>query len=640
MKYKKNINNNLNIIIIVLIVLIILSTIFLLLRKKRLSFIIKNTNIEIAIGESKKIQYEADDSLSIAWESNNNKVSVDENGNITGKQYGTSIITGTTIINNETITRTCMVSVYSGKSDVLLKEINIPDGDIIMMPNSKMSIPISFFPTDAYVKSVDYQISNSNIVEVVDNEIISKSEGTASITIVVNGQISKNINVIVTNNASKNKIVKSLVSIEFEEESISLKVGESKKISYITNPLDAYIEKIKWTSSNDDVVSVKDGVLTAKKSGTSTIKVLANDSIQATVLINVITDAKELVVDRYPKKVLKEGETTKIIAHVLPSDSSVSLKYESSNPSVLSIDNGIIKGLKNGNAKITVSAGNNIEYSVDIDVLPSKGLINGTGNLWGYESLNAKVPVIASVDFFQKLASSGKGVLQGDKYIYGKYTYNIGSNLLQADGRNVLVRIYYPPNEDLSELSIFAYMGGDGENNFNGLFADAKSNPSVIKSGGISVLIAERNGSFTQYDGITAYQFVQSIIGQKSGIKNSIAGFSTGGTKVFWVADECNIDRVIVFSSYFNWPGYTKNLINKEIMVYIPNGDHLFSQASDFLQDLKNANYTNVTLVTNSDYLANKYRNDFLVINPGRLMVGAHVTENVTKAKLFEYVND
>ncbi len=185
-------------------------------------------------------------------------------------------------------------------------------------------------------------------------------------------------------------------------------------------------------------------------------------------------------------------------------------------------------------------------------------------------------------------------------------------------------------------------MGGDGEMTFHGLFGSIEKDISIIdNNGGIVILVAEGNNTeFNQYVGVLSTKFVQACVKQKSGVRNSIIGFSTGGTKVMGAANLHNYDRVIVFSSYYNWAGTANNLKNKEIMFYIPNGDTLYKQAKETLRDMKKAGYTNVTIVTNSSELINLYKDTFLVINVGSLMTNAHVTKNVTDSNVISYANE
>ena len=397
---------------------------------------------------------------------------------------------------------------------------------------------------------------------------------------------------------------------------------------------------------DEKVVTVQDGFIKAISSGSATITLKINSEFEKIVNVNVLVDAKDIKVEKYPKKVIRVGESTSIEASVIPSNASnKKIEYKSSNSGVVSVNNGVIRGLSNGNATVKLSIENGKTISIDITVLPQKGVINGTGNLWGYQSLNAKGPTRAGTAFFQKIAQSGRGTLQGNIYTCSiggvNYVYYIDSSTLSVNNERVLMRIYYPENTDLSNLNTFTYMGGDGEKNFYSFFSQIDKNPSLIKSAGVSILVAEGNGTkFDQNVVIYTTQFTRYIMNQKKGTRNSIAGFSTGGTKVMFAADKYDYDRVIVFSSYFNWPYNTNNVKNKEVMFYVPSKDHLFTQAKSTLNDMKRAGYTNVTIVTNSNDLVNAFGNTFLVINPGSSMLTGHLSDNVLRAGLFAYCND
>ena len=647
---KKN-NNNTNFIMVIvsLIILIGILIYFLLLKEdKEVEFTIKDTKINLKLGEIKKINYEITDSnLNIEWVSDkSNVVSIDNSGIIKAIDYGTAIITGKLVYQDQEIFNKCIVSTYSGDINTSLEKITILEGELLMMPNSEYIMPFNIIPSNAYITSLEYLTTDENVITVSNDKIISKNIGTATLSIIVNNNYQKNIMVSVEENAKQNKIIKKIEKVEIEEDDIILKPGDTKKILYTVIPSDAYVKDIKWESSNPEVVSVNDGEIKALKDGESVIKLIVNSNIESSIKVKVVVLPSSIKINYYPKTLIKVGEKSNIIAEVLPNEATDKIiTYKSSNPSVAIVSNGVITSVGTGSSTITLSTSNNKSLSVNINVLPKQGLINGTGNFWGYKSLNEKTPVKADVNFFRKIVQSGRGTLQGNTYIYQtedtKYTYNIDSSHLVANNYNIKVRIYYPLVDDLSSLNIFTYMGGDGEKNFNGFFNQIENNKSIINSAGIIILVAEGNNTkFDQYAANYATKFVQSIINQKPNAKRSIAGFSTGGTKVMGAANLYDYDKIIVFSSYYNWAGMANNIKNKEIIFYVPSKDHLYSQAKTTLNDMKSSGYTNVTIVTNSSDLANAFKNNFLVINPGISMLSGHLSENVIRAGLFSYAND
>ena len=449
----------------------------------------------------------------------------------------------------------------------------------------------------------------------------------------------------VDKNALVNQVVPEIEKISFKDITIPLtmEMGDVKTLSYDVYPKDGYVYDSHWESSNENVVSVTRGVVEAKNIGTATISLTVNGDVKTEVTIKVISTKSEIIIDYNPKTTIRIGEKTNIEAHINPVNVNDQITYKSSNPDVVKVDKGVITGVKSGNAIITLSISNGKTKTFTINVLPKTGSLTGTGYLWGYTSLNAVTPVLASVSFFQDLAKKGIGLLKNDTYIISKgdtnYSYDITSNVLTANSKRFKLRIYYPQGKDLSTLNTLTYMGGDGEKNFDGYFDNINSDPSKIKSAGIVILVAEGdNTAFDQFCGAFATQFVKAITNQKSYVKNSILGFSTGGTKVMAAANMFEYDKVIVFSSYYNWPTSADYVKNKEVLFYIPSNDHLYNQAKTTLNSM--SDYQNVTVVSNSNEMGKLFGNKYLVINPGTLMHGRHVTENVTRARIFSYAND
>ena len=79
-------------------------------------------------------------------------------------------------------------------------------------------------------------------------------------------------------------------SIEFADDEIILEKDESKEIKVTINPEDATNKELVWESGNTDIVEVVNGIVTAKKSGSTVITVTSADK-NATAQINVTVKA-------------------------------------------------------------------------------------------------------------------------------------------------------------------------------------------------------------------------------------------------------------------------------------------------------------------------------------------------------------
>lgn len=642
-KKKSNYLNYLIILISAIIVVLLCYSIFH--KEKTIIFNITKENIEVKFGEKKKIEYEiSNDELVIEWSSNNDNVIVNSDGELVANKYGTSIITGVIKTDEETISDTCVVSSYNGEIGVKIEDITVPEGYLLMKSNSEYEIPFNIVPSNAYVSSIDYYYTNENIVIVDNGKIIAKNVGETILSIIVNKQMTNKILIKVVNDIKENGFFKLIDSIILDENNIVLEIGSTKLLSYDISPRNSYIDYVEWTSSDEDIVTVDEGNITGVNVGEATIKLKVND-VYTTANVKVQASKADIKIDYNPKTVIRIGESTTIKASINPANVNYSVTYKSSNPSVVSVNNGVITGLSSGVANVTLSIGNGKSKTYTIYVLAKNGNVSGNGNLWGYKSLNAKTPILANQAFFQKLAANGIGIFQNGLYVINsagiKYTYDINASLLQVNGKSIKVRIYYPQGEDLSTLNTLTYMGGRGETNFGGAFADLNKNPSIMKSAGILTLVAEGNNtSFDGDSGAYATLFTKAITKQKENVKNSILGFSDGAHKVMHASNKMKYDKIIVFSGYTDGVNNLNNAKNSEVFFIIATRDGNYSQAQSALRHMKESGYTNVTVISNGSDMAKLFSDKFLVINPGSSMKNGHLTENVLLSGIIEYAND
>ena len=97
-------------------------------------------------------------------------------------------------------------------------------------------------------------------------------------------------------------------SITISQQSIQLKVGETKTLTATVSPNNATDKTVIWTTSDASVATVKDGVVTAVKVGSATITAKAEGK-SATCKVTVeATPVSSITLDK-TSVTLKAGET-------------------------------------------------------------------------------------------------------------------------------------------------------------------------------------------------------------------------------------------------------------------------------------------------------------------------------------------
>ena len=645
MKNKKGKENYL--LIIIIIILLVLFVAYLIFRNKKeeFSFIFSVNSLELKLNESYQIPYKLSSDSVITWKSSDEKVaSVDKNGIVSAKGLGATIIEGSTTINDKEIVNSCFVEVYMGEKGVSIQDINVLEGELFISKGDIYNLEYSYLPSNGYVKSIEYFVDDNNIVS-FDGNISGINLGSTTIRIVINNSITKEITVNVIDESISPVFSKKIENVIITEDKVNLNVNEEKEIKYEVFPADSFISMVKWESSDTNIIEVDEGKIKAKSPGEAKVFLTINDIIKE-IDVTILVPVTGIRLTSNEKIIIKEGKTTKVSGNILPSNASnKKIIYHSSNPSSLNIDEyGNAKALKKGNGTITLETDDNKKtISVPFVVNPKTGVVNGDGGIWGYTNSKVQVPTRAGIDFFRNLANRGIGTLNGNVYTYSdttnNYSYDVSTSTLKTDTKNILMRFYYPSGVDLSSVNTLTFFGGMGEGNFEGYFSTLDKNIEYLKSSGITILVSVKNTSYgyKTEDGIISTNFVKSIVKQKQGMRNSVAGYSMSGPQAAQAAEIGNYDRLMIFDSYFNNPASKKKLKNFEIVFYSPIGDSMYKNTLPCLEIMKNSGYTDVTVVTNNNELINKFSSSFLIINPGNSLGKGHLAVNITNSNFFAY---
>ena len=177
-------------------------------------------------------------------------------------------------------------------------------------------------------------------------------------------------------------------AILLNQNEVGIKKGKSYQLVSTVLPENANNKQVIWTSSDPKIVKVNEttGYITGVKEGTAiiTVKTLIND-ISTDCVVNVT--GKDVLISGisfYQNNInIAVGYTHTLSYAVNPKNASgANLTFSSSDPSVAIVNQaGIIKGLKEGNAIITVSARNGIVKDTTYVTVYKKGtttVVNGS----------------------------------------------------------------------------------------------------------------------------------------------------------------------------------------------------------------------------------------------------------------------
>ena len=233
-----------------------------------------------------------------------------------------------------------------------------------------VTLPVEYGPED--IDEISWESDNPDIAEVDNNgNITAKSAGTTTVRVTLNSDKYG------TAYAECEVTVKvSIAEVRIVPPEVTLSVGEEKQLSIVTTPDGVSYERLEWTSSDTEVVTVdSNGKVTALSAGQADITVIVfqNAEIQVSNTITIIVEAAEEPVIpvtgiRIETDVteVKAGESIQLTAITTPDNATFKgVEWRSSNPDIAMVDdNGVVTGVTSGEAIITAVSVQPSEYGV------------------------------------------------------------------------------------------------------------------------------------------------------------------------------------------------------------------------------------------------------------------------------------
>ena len=160
-------------------------------------------------------------------------------------------------------------------------------------------------------------------------------------------------------------------SIAISQPSAELETGDYLSLKVTISPSNAYYDEISWTSTRPKVASVSEsGLVSAISEGNTTITAMAGGKSASCAIkvLNKIVMVSQVRLNKRETKII-EGESDTLIATVDPDNATdKTVIWYSSDPTIATVQDGIVTAIKQGTAKVTAKAGE-IMTSCDVFVI-------------------------------------------------------------------------------------------------------------------------------------------------------------------------------------------------------------------------------------------------------------------------------
>ena len=271
-------------------------------------------------------------------------------GEATLNTDGKLTVDGGTLTQNGTVT-----------GDIIYKVtgVSLNTDSLTLEDGGTATLTATITPSNATDQNVTWSSSPDNIVTIAPDTTDSKKAtvtatgtGTTTIKATAGG---KSAECTVTVNAAATVHV---TSVSLDKTNLELTEGETARLTATVLPSNATNKDVTWESSNTSVATVDaNGEVTAVSAGTATITATA-DGKSATCTVTVTADTVPVTGVSLNKTStsLYVGDTETLTATVQPGNASnQTVTWSTSDASVATVENGVVRATGRGTATITVT---------------------------------------------------------------------------------------------------------------------------------------------------------------------------------------------------------------------------------------------------------------------------------------------
>ncbi|WP_337603678.1 Ig-like domain-containing protein [Anaerotignum lactatifermentans] len=268
----------------------------------------------------------------------------------------------------------------SGQISVSVAGVSLDKTEIVLVDGSSEKLTATVEPTNATNKNVTWSSDHEAIATVDQNGTVTARRGGQATITVTTADGSKTATCTVR---VRIQIGEPVQSVGLNKTELALEVGKTGTLEAKVEPSDATNKNVTWSSSNSEVATVDNGVVTAVSAGEAIITVTTEDGAK-TATCKVTVNAPQTVpvtgvtLDK-AELTLEEGSTGTLTATVAPQNATNNtVTWSSSNPEFVTVANGTVTAVSAGTATITVTtADGNHKATCTVTVIPKTVQVSG-----------------------------------------------------------------------------------------------------------------------------------------------------------------------------------------------------------------------------------------------------------------------
>lgn len=263
----------------------------------------------------------------------------------------------------------CTVTVVKAPTKVTLSA-----SSLTLSPGENRQLMATVSPSGTSTE-LEWASSNTAVAR-VDDEGLVTAVGTGKATIGVRTSNGKTAKCTVTVKGTA-----AVTGINLSTDSAELNVKGTLTLKATLEPAGAEA-KLTYKSSNTAVAKVSSsGKITAKKAGSAIIRVSAPNGVYADCAVTVYSVPTKIALSAKTLTVAV-GESVALDTALTPADARTTLQWASSNKKIVTVEDGVVTGVKAGSAAVAVKTANGKTATCKVTVTAAQ--TQSSGGTGGY----------------------------------------------------------------------------------------------------------------------------------------------------------------------------------------------------------------------------------------------------------------
>lgn len=237
---------------------------------------------------------------------------------------------------------------------VHVSRLELDKTTITINKGESVTLNAKIVPSQALDKQLTWSSKNATIASVDRNGVVKGlKSGTTEITVKSNDRNKETVCIVTVYEPDI-----AVTGVTINLNSLTVYTGKTQQLTAAVFPSNATNQKLTWTSSNTNVATVKNGLVSGIKSGTAVITVTSTNGKKATCKITVSPNPVKVTKIKLNKKSasIMKGKTLTLKATISPANATnKNVTWKSSNKKVATVKNGVVTAVAKGTATITVT---------------------------------------------------------------------------------------------------------------------------------------------------------------------------------------------------------------------------------------------------------------------------------------------